>query len=92
MLALAAGIVGRLDPGVLPGHQLDDPRCRPQIDKLGQRVSHPRQWINKIQLAGLNERRGNCPVLRAYVMAGKECILSRQCNRALILPMSGKMS
>src|SRR6516162_1136087 len=81
-LTLAGGIwVGRFDPGVLPGHQLYNSRCRPQIDELSQHVGHPRQRIDEIQLAGLNERGGDCPVLRTHVVPGEECVLPRQCKR-----------
>ena len=80
-LTLAAGIwIGRFDPGVLPGHQLYNSRCRPHIDELGQHVGHPRQRIDEIQLAGLNERGGDCPVLRAHVVPGEECVLPCQCE------------
>jgi hypothetical protein len=65
---------------VRPRHQFLDTRCRPQVDELGEHIGHPGQRIDAIQLAGLNERRSDCPVLCTHVMAGEECVFSSQSN------------
>src|SRR5215475_12922915 len=67
--------------GVGPGHQLIDARCRPQIDELGERVGHPRQRIDTIQLTGLDQRRRNCPVFGTEIVPGEEGVFPGQYER-----------
>ena len=44
-----------------------------------------------MQFAGLDKRGDGCPVLRPLIVAGEERVLSIEHNRAVILPISGRM-
>ena len=54
---------------------------RSQGDKLGERISHPRQRIDVVQLASFDERSSDCPILRTDVVSGEERVFACQNKR-----------
>jgi hypothetical protein len=62
------------------------------VDDPGDDVGEVGLRIDATELAGLDQRGDDRPVLATAVGAGEECILPVQRNRAVILPMSGRKS
>ena len=48
-------------------------------------------WFDKVQFAGLDERREHGPVLRSGIVASKECVLTLQCDGVdcALVPLPG---
>ena len=64
----------------------------------GMSVDHPLQHVTEVgvgldvvELAGLDQRAGDCPAMSAAIAAGEEMILTTERNYPSILPMSGRM-
>ena len=60
-----------------PRHQFIDAVLRPAIHQACDEIGEIDLRIDAIQLTGLDQRRQACPILSAFVAAGKETILSR---------------
>jgi hypothetical protein len=61
---------------VCPGHELVDAGCGPEVDEPGERVGHPGERVDGVELAGLHKRGDRRPVLGAKVVAGEEGVLA----------------
>lgn len=46
--------------------------------------------LYRVELAGLDQGRDDCPVLRTSIMPGEECVFTVQGQFPFILPMSGR--
>jgi hypothetical protein len=75
-----------------PGYQLVDAGCRPEVDKLCQRVGEPGVWVHRIEFACLDQRSDDRPIGPTFIAASKKCVLAIKGNRTVILPISGRMS
>ena len=73
-----------------PGEKFVEPAVRPEIDEAGEHVCEIGFRIDAVQLAGLDQRSDDGPVLGAVIVAGEESVLSGKGNHPFILPMSGK--
>ena len=84
-LTLTSGIVGCYGLGVRPRHQLCDTRCRPQIDELGEHISHPRQRIDKIQFTRLGPFRIRVSGrLKHFINAFGEEVIVENADKAIV--------
>ena len=60
------------------------------VDDLGEHVGELGVRIDVVELAGLDQRGDDGPMLGAAIGAGEERILPVECHCPFILPMSGK--
>jgi hypothetical protein len=79
---------GRRDIG--PRQQIVDPAVRVAVDDLGEDVGEIAERLDAVELAGLDQRGDDGPVLGATVGAGEQCIFPVERDRSAILPMSGR--
>jgi hypothetical protein len=61
------------------------------IDDAGEDVGQIREWVDVVQLAGLDQGRDGGPMLGASVGAREQRVLPVERNYPSILPMSGRM-
>ena len=78
--------------GIGPRQQVVDIAVEMAVDDLGDDVRQIGQGFDTAELASLDQRGDDGPVLAAAIGAGKERILAIQRNLAVILPISGRMS
>ena len=62
------------------------------VDKPGEHVGEVGGRIDAVQLAALDQRGQDRPVLGAFIRAGEQGVLAVQRNRPVILPISGRRS
>jgi hypothetical protein len=76
--------------GTFPGEEVVEAGIWPEIDETAENVGKVAIRIDAAELAGLDQRSNDGPVLRAVVVAGEECVLARESHHPFILPMSGR--
>jgi len=62
------------------------------VDQAGEGAGEIGLRVDRIELAGLDERRDDAPVDAALVGAGEQRVLAIERDRPAILPMSGRKS
>ena len=65
-----------------PGQELVDPVDRMIVSDASEDVSEIRLWVDAVQLAGLDQRGVDCPVLGAAIGSCEERILAIEGDRA----------
>jgi len=68
--------------GPVPGEELVEAGVWPEIDETEENVGKVAVGIDAAELAGLDQRSHDGPILRAVVVAGEECVLARKNLRA----------
>ena len=62
------------------------------VDQAGEGTGEISLRVDRIELAGLDERRDDAPVDAALVGAGEQRVLAIERDRPVILPMSSRRS
>ena len=62
------------------------------VDHAREHVAQVGVGFDAVEFAGLDQRADDCPSIAATVTPGKEMVLAPECNRPVILPMSGRRS
>jgi hypothetical protein len=83
---------GSLGRRPVPGQQFGQARARPTLGQAVDDVGEIGVRIEPVHASRFNNRVNVCGAETAFVAAEKEKILPCDCNLALILPISGKMS
>lgn len=84
-LKLGSGDVG-------PRQEIIDLAVWVAVDDLGEHVGQVAERLDAVQLAGLDQRSGDGPVLGAAVRAREEGVLAVEGNLGVIVPMLGRRS
>jgi hypothetical protein len=66
----------------VPGEKFVETAVRPEIDETEENVGKVAVRIDPAELAALDQRSQDGPVLRAVIVAGEECVLARKNLRA----------
>ena len=75
-----------------PRQQIVEPTCRMSVDHAREHVAQIDVRLDDVQLAGFDQRADHRPALATSIAAGKEVVLAPECNRPVILPISGRRS